>query len=141
MPRFKRGEDGSKSVSPQPATVLNSSNLSSTSRQRYNSRATKNRLSSQHFFDLFRLKRSASGSALDDEPFPKTSASSLDSPVCRENPSLVNLLVKPLPIAVPPPVPTKWHQVYTLPFTDRLHKAVANSYFFRNRKKSFQKTQ
>ena len=54
------------------------------------------------------VKRSASGSPL---PPPSTS-SDTSSPVCKQNPSLTNLLAKPPhnSVAVPPPVPTKWHQ-------------------------------
>ena len=65
------------------------------------------------------VKRSAGGSLLSHSPTTatprhtsQTSASGDTSSVCKENPALISLLSKPTTnsVAVPPPVPTKWHQ-------------------------------
>ena len=76
-------------------------------------------LQQQH--PLAGLKRTASGSLL--SPSRATSApgnaetspasdSGESSSVCKQNPALISLLSKPTTnsVAVPPPVPTKWHQ-------------------------------
>ena len=65
------------------------------------------------------VKRSAGGSLLSHSPTTampfhtsQTSDSGDISSVCKENPALISLLSKPTTnsVAVPPPVPTKWHQ-------------------------------
>ena len=55
-------------------------------------------------------KRSATSASLDQD---QNSPASSKSSVCKQNPALANLLAKPPhnSVAVPPPVPTKWHQV------------------------------
>jgi hypothetical protein len=113
VPKVRRPEDGTKAVSPpttpQPQQQQQQQQQPLLLQQPQQQQQTNNRA---------RLKRSSSGSAVlgDDEPSAKqantNNPNSVASAVCRENPSLVNLLAKPLPtsMSVPPPVPTKWHQ-------------------------------
>ena len=67
------------------------------------------------------VKRSSSGSLLSPPSTSVTSGNANNSPssdsgdsssVCKQNPALISLLSKPTTnsVAVPPPVPTKWHQ-------------------------------
>ena len=67
------------------------------------------------------VKRSASGSLLSPTSTTAASGNANTSPtsdsgdsssVCKQNPALISLLSKPTTnsVAVPPPVPTKWHQ-------------------------------
>ncbi len=84
-----------------------------TSQQRTSSSRSSPKAEGQHSPPLAGVKRTASGSLLSP-----TGASSPDSgsgegsTVCKQNPALISLLSKPTTnsVAVPPPVPTKWHQ-------------------------------